>query len=459
MTAATTLALRREELGRRVEALPEEVKRWRVLSTTSLDMDVHFSQLLALEVLVEALVDKQRAALQDLDPEGSPEAFSTAAFDLVQQIIKSQRVWDFFRDKLELRFSPDFRDILWITDTIAWDCYRPVMDRAVAAGIVPAAEVREPPLTYLTAEFSPATWVRGSRPNDGRNYSLGTSTLPIPVIEVPWDHLGNTWELVSLHHEVAHDLEVDLKLRTELLDSLRTALSGAGVPDERIRVWLSWEGETFADLVGIRLGGPPFAHGLMHLLILPSSMVKTYNPSDPHPTHLLRILLNAAYVRTLACGNDAVVAQSEAIRATWLELYGQPSSALQPFVADFEHVFNGLTGSPLTALGGRTVNDLIPYTAADDIKIRAAAGYLETGLDAPAPLSLPPRHAISGARMAAAAVIERAAADAAYDLADAFGTLNSRLFQLVRDGAPPGLRASDSSDRHKRFIAGFADAL
>ena len=69
-------------------------------------MDVHFSQLLALEILVEALVDKQRTVLQDLDSEGSPEAFSEAAFGLVQQIIKSQRVWDFFRDKLELRFSP-----------------------------------------------------------------------------------------------------------------------------------------------------------------------------------------------------------------------------------------------------------------------------------------------------------------------------------------------------------------
>jgi hypothetical protein len=175
MAASATLVLRREELARRVEALPAELTEWRKRSVDELDMNAHFSQIQALEILVGALVVKQRALLDGLDPEGEPEEFRVAALELVQEIIKTQRVWDFFRDKLELRFSPNFKAVLWAADTVAWDCYRPVMDRAVAAGILSAALVREPPLTYLTAEFSPATWVRGSRPNDGRDYHLGAA--------------------------------------------------------------------------------------------------------------------------------------------------------------------------------------------------------------------------------------------------------------------------------------------
>jgi hypothetical protein len=105
---------------------------------------------------MSALVDRQRSILEGLDPASDAETFRATALNLVDEIIKSQRVWDFFRDKLELRFSPDFKDVLWLADTVAWDCYRSVMDRAVQSNIVPAAHVREPPLTYLTAGYEAA---------------------------------------------------------------------------------------------------------------------------------------------------------------------------------------------------------------------------------------------------------------------------------------------------------------
>jgi hypothetical protein len=457
MADLPTLTLRREELVRRIQLLPKEVDDWRARATTQVDMDVHFSQLDAIKVLTDAVVASQQTLAAGLDATGDAETFRMTAIQLVDRIIKGQRAWDFFRDKLELRFSPDFKDVLWVSDTIAWDCYRPVMDRAVQAGIVPAAEVREPPLTYLTAEFSPATWVRGSRPNDGIDHDLGTALLPIPVIEIPWDHLGNLWELVSLQHEVGHDLEADVHLRPVLRASLQQALAAKGVPQERINVWTGWEGEVFADLVGLQLGGPAFALGLLHLLLLPAQMVTTFDKDDPHPTHYTRILLNAAHIRTLIANNAAMQADAAAIESIWTGQYTKPA-ALQPFEGDFATVIQALMDTKFPILKNKSVRELMPYTAADDARIHAAAAFLRTGQNAPGKQTMAPRHGASAARIAAAEAVNASLAGGgggAAALATALGTVNANLIQLVRDQALPGLRAGDISTPHKKFVAGF----
>jgi len=451
------LILRKEELKRRVEALPAEVKAWQEWSVGTLDMNAHYSQIQALAVLMETFEGTQRALLQRLDTAGNAEDFQATALQLVREIIRSQQVWDFFRDKLELRFSPTFKDVLWIADTIAWDCYRPVMDRAVRAQIVPEAEVREPPLSYLTAEFSPATWLRGSRPNDGRNYQLGTSTLPIPVIELPWDHVGNLWELVSLQHEVGHDIEGDLKLRGELLQNLVTVLGAAGVPQQRINVWQSWAGEIFADLVAIQQGGLPFTMGLAHLLLLPADIVTTYDPGDPHPTPYVRVLMNTAYARTLIPGDSPLEKAAAAridkdatsIESSWRSLYAE-IGALVSFVGDFPAIFQALMDTPVSVLRETPVRKLVPFTAADDSRIRTASSYLRTGRNAPGPQTIAPRHCVSAARLAAAEAVDSA------DLPATLGHINARLTQLIRDSAPLGLRGVDDSTPHRRFIASFA---
>lgn len=462
MADLPTLTLRREELARRIALLPKEVDDWRKRVTTQIDMDVHFSQLEAIKILTDAVVADQQTLAANLDPAGDAEMFRVGAIQLVDRLIKGQRAWDFFRDKLELRFSPDFKDVLWVSDTIAWDCYRPVMDRAVAAGIVPAATVREPPLTYLTAEFSPATWVRGSRPNDGINHDLGTALLPIPVIEIPWDHLGNLWELVSLQHEVGHDLEADLHLRPVLRQSLQQALAAKGVPQARITIWTGWEGEVFADLLGLQLGGPAFALGLMHLLLLPAQMVTTFDKDDPHPTHYTRILLNAAHIRTLVSGNaTTIAADATALETVWTGQYTKPA-ALQPFEGDFPTVIEALMDTKFPILQNKSVRELMPFTAADDARIRTAANFMLTGQNAPGPQTMAPRHAASAARIAASEAVKQSlggGGGGAAAIATGLGDINTRLLQVVRDQAAPGLRAGDGSTPHKDFVASFATLL
>ena len=442
--------LRKRELQRRVESLPTEIATWRARSTSQRRMDVHFSQLNAIEALVSAMIVPQRAAIDTLDPAGQEIVFSDSAFEVIRGIIRTQAVWDFFRDKLELRFLPEFADALWCADTIAWDCYRPVMDRAVQAGIVAPEVVREPPLTYLTAEFSPATWVRGSRPNDGRNYQLGTSLLPIPTIEIPWDHIQNVWELLSLHHEVGHDIEADLKLRPKLLATLEAALVSGGVSTERRKVWASWQGEIFADLVGLQLAGPAFCDAMVNLLLLPRSQVVTFRAADPHPTHYVRLLLLCQYARTLVPGRQEIEDHVSHVEALWTEVYGNRAD-FQPYLQDFSLVYPALMDTSFDVLQGETVRTLMPFTANDDTRIRSAASFLQSGQGMPT--NLRPRHCVSAARLA----IGAATGDPG-SLSAEMNTIQQLTQQLIETNTPSGLRGTSSS-AHRKFVESFAEAL
>ncbi|MGD9029209.1 MAG: hypothetical protein PVG25_05310 [Anaerolineae bacterium] len=457
MTAQATLELRKEEFRRRVEALPKEVKQWKQRTEQDLDSNLHFTQLQAIGILVKAFEKQQKALLLKLEPHGDASLFHNVALDLLKSIVRSQHAWDFFRDKLDLRFSPAFKDVLWVADTVAWDCYRPVLDGATSAGILAGSDLREPPLTYLTAELSPATWVRGQRPHDGRNYYLGTASLPIPVINLPWDHVENIWECMSLHHEVGHDLEADLGLREVLAASLRKVLTGNGVPSNRIEQWVGWQGEVFADLVGLQLGGPPWAEALMHLLLLPAAAVTTTQQAtdptgkdyDPHPTPYLRILMLTAYIPTMIADHKPLADDAQQVEDRWIGLYGDQSQ-FAAWWADFPLVFQALMDTPFEALKEKTVRQLMPYTKADDARIRGAVKYLRTGKNKPAQLR--PRHCISAARMA----VTEAALEGQLDN-DLLNSINERTMKLVRDNAPGGLRGGADTPAHREFIASFVD--
>jgi hypothetical protein len=447
MASDPVLRIRRDEYARRLEGLPREVAAWRAAVAGEIDLQVHHSQLKAIQILTTALVAAQQPLLAAVDAAAGPAEFQRACMALAKDIVRSQLAWDFFRDKLDQRLSFS-KEMLWVADTIAWDCHRPVMEEAAAAGLIDPDHLREPPLTYAGVGHSPLTWVRKSRPNDGRRYDLGEATLPIPVIEVPAEQLSNAWELLSLHHEAAHDIESDLGLRPALRDSLAARLQGAGVPNDRVAVWLAWQGEVFADLCALQLGGPAFAEALMHLLLLPPEMVTEFEDTDPHPTPFLRVLLAAAYIRSMLPGNAALTADADRIEAAWRALYVQPAGAFAAMLGDLPHVFAALMDTALPPLGGRTVRSLMPYMAADDLRIRDAAGYFVSGMNKP--LGLRPRHVIAAARMALSQL-----ATAGPLAATAYDQLQQRIVRLVREGAPPGLRGTASS-AHDRFVAGFA---
>jgi hypothetical protein len=445
------LELRKEELRRRVESMPPEVNAWAARTRAEIDMNLHFSQLQAISVLVETFHERQLTLLAALDPSASSDDFAVSCRDVVRSIIAGQRVWNYFRSKLDLRLIPQFAAALKTTDIVAYDCYAPVIDRARISGIIAAAAVREPPLTYLSAELSPLTWVRGKRPNDGRNYPLGQATLPIPVIELPLDHLKNSWELLSIHHEVGHDIEADLNLRPALAGSLAQALSAAAMPIERQENWTRWLGEIVADLIALQLGGPAYAAMLLNLLLMPFIQVIIISPEDPHPTHYIRIRLMAASIRAMARSAGAGIvaqeldAQASSLDESWIALYGEPAELL-PYGDDFDAVIRAVMDTPFAELNGSSLRAFIPYTAGDHASIKAGKDYLLTGNNRPAGISA--RHVISAARLA---VSENGPAAALDDI-------DRRTNELVALRAPEGLKAAYPHARVaavKQFVETF----
>jgi hypothetical protein len=450
--ANAILVERKLELSRRIENLSQEVQVWKDATESEVDKNAHFSQLRAIEVLATAFKTEQESILADLDASGDVETFNTRCLELVRSLIRARKSWDFFRDKLDLRHSPAYRRPLWLTDTIAWNCHRPVLDLAVEFKITDGLTLREPPLVYCTAEYSPATWVRGSRPNDGRVYDLGEALLPIPVIEIPWDQLQSAWEYLALHHEVGHDIEADLKLRPALQTSLQQTLSSAGVPLSRTRTWLKWQGEVFADLCALRLAGPAFADALLQLLLLPQGAVKAFDEDDPHPTPYVRILMNTAYIRSLVSAK-AASEHAARIEAQWKSIYGADAAdpVLDACMQDFSLVFKALMGTQLAVLKGRSVADLLPFTEADDARIRSAEKYFRTGMNLPK--GVPLRHTVSAARLAVCALMESGA------LTDeACAKIHERVREYVESNAPAGLRGG-GPDKHEEFIASFAKRM
>ncbi len=467
----TDLLIVHEELRRRVEALPNEIVGWRALPKAMSDMEAHHSQIAALEVLMGRFIERQRALLDMLKPMGPAQEFATKARELVQKLVRSQQVWDFFRDKLGLRLSPTFKDSLWVADTVAWDCYRPVVESAADAGIIAIAKLREPPLTYLTAELSPATFARGQS-FQSTDPQEGTVRLPIPIIELPWDHAENVWEFTSIAHEVGHDLEADFGLREVIKLKIQETLSRAGVAQERINEWKGWAREVFADLVALQLVGPAFTETLMNLLMMTTESVVAVKQGAEHPTPYVRILMNAAYIERMIIGSAALAAHAQEIRVTWLGFHGsQPQ--FDGHVGDFPHVFEAVMETPTQTLKGKTVREMIPFTTGDDARIRAAARYLLTEEDVPATGSLKPRQCVSAARLAvtqAARDLEETGTveeDATARLTRMRAVLEKRLTsvsrlasELVRENATPGLRGGGvGSAGHRRYIASFVDII
>ncbi len=448
----TALALKKHELSRRAANLPKELAQWKKATEQIVDLNAHSSQLEAIDVLVNTVVAPQGPAAAALDPQGDEGAFYRGSLQVTLDIARAEKLWGYFRDKLELRYSPLHKEPLWVADTIAWNCHRTTLDLAVQFGIVNKNQLREPPLVYCSTEYSPATWVREARPNDGRNYALGDALLPIPVIEMPWDHLGNSWEYLSLHHEVGHDIEADLKLRPSLMATLQQELSAAGTFGPRVAVWQAWLGEVFADLCAIRLAGPAFANALLQLLLLPRSNVLTFSINDPHPTPYIRLLMNAAYIRTLG-GTQAIQDHADALETEWRTLYGATSGtpALDAYADDFGHVFKALMQTPLPALKGQTVEALLPFTAVEDARIRSAVNYFRT--DQNPPNNLPLRHVPSAARLAVAAE-----SDAGTLTDTQCAAIHKRVLEYARNNAPSGLRGGGASE-HQKFIASFSDRM
>src|SRR5262245_59731707 len=119
-----------------------------------------------------------------------------------------QRVWFYFRHKLDQRDDPGLAPVLNAADEIIWSCYKPAFEQT-------GEPLRTAPLPYVEPLFAPNAILRDDPPRellwntDDEFAQACLSALPIPIVAVPVSTLGAPWLLALLAHEVGHHVQAD----------------------------------------------------------------------------------------------------------------------------------------------------------------------------------------------------------------------------------------------------------
>jgi hypothetical protein len=274
------------ELQRRADLLSQEINAWMGRASSNIEgFGIHKSQFEQLKNMMDALLARQELLLTNLDPALPRQQFAEHYLRLLKEITGTHELWRvfsyIFNQLVEERLGP----LVDAACLVAADCYLTVLNRARFRGVIAEGEFREPPLVYLEAELSPATASRGRKVQalgfPVRQYRQ--LSLPIPIVTLPLDQATSPWLFCSLHHEVGHNLDQDLKLGRELKQGLEQALKAAGVPDERSQNWKKWSEEILADAFGVLLGGAGFAYSLSCFLMLVAPVSIVLTTEDEHP--------------------------------------------------------------------------------------------------------------------------------------------------------------------------------
>ena len=378
------------EMQRRVTLLPEEMQAWKASADANTDeLGIHSSQFEALKIMLEGLQEKQEELLPQLSPALPPGQFAEVYWRLVNQTAGINDLWSIFRHIIAQHQDKLLKPLLDAADLVAANCYLTCLQQARTWGLLEEEQFREPPLVYLEAEVSPATASRGMRVEalgfPLRHYR--DMRLPIPIVVLPFDHAGSLWLFCSLHHEVGHNLDQDLKLRRELKQLLTKRLQAENVPRERLAMWQQWAGEVLADAFGVLLGGAGFGHSLASLLLVLAPLFTVLNPGDKHPHHHVRVYLVASMLRL--CGVPGLTEAADLIVRNWDA--SQKPSWIEPYVKDSDIVAKVSLNQPLEPLGNRALREVVPDLAGDTDRANRLARYLSTGFKRdPDPKQWPP---------------------------------------------------------------------
>jgi len=232
-------------------------------------------------------------------------------------------------------------------------------------------------LVYLEADVSPATANRGEKVR-----TLGLPVrqyrdlrLPIPIVSFPLDHADCLWLFCTIHHEVGHNLDQDLKLGRELKQHLEAKLKTEGVPADQREIWRRWAGEILADVFGVLLGGTGFGYSLTSLLLVVAPHLLALDTEGEHPDSHVRIYLVAEMLRQ--SGIEALKQNGDAILKMWDER--NKPNGIESYIKAGAVVVQVCLTQPLKALGNRPLRDLAPDLQGDAEKAAELAKFFRTG--------------------------------------------------------------------------------
>lgn len=303
-----------------------------------------------------------------------------------RELDRARRAFGLFFEMFGQRGSV-FAPALDAYDVIAADCYTAIRQAAPRLFRGPMLK----PLCYMEHGYSPATMRRGvvlSR-------LLGEPN-PFPIIRIPWDR-DNPWQAVFLH-EVAHNLQADLGIWQENRQAVLTRVLKDTADAALTQTYGRWHKEIFADLAALLLGGTAAAWGMANFLANPATKALTYRPGGAHPTAYLRVFILAEMLRRM--GFDR---QAQQLRRVWQQLYHGanprrlPTRLRQSADQLIPKVVDEIAYQPRRNLAQQALVDIIPFTQADEARIRAGAKLLIAGKIPP---DLPPRHLVSASAFA-----------------------------------------------------------
>ncbi|HVI08338.1 MAG TPA: hypothetical protein VND65_08600 [Candidatus Binatia bacterium] len=299
-----------------------------------------------------------------------------------------EKIWDFYFELFGQR-QGKYGDWLLSCDRIAMDCYQAAYTGIGKARPVPAP----PPFCYMRTGFAPATIRRGIPVS-----KLGKQLNPFPLVQLPYHRLVNPWTLGAVMHEVSHNLQSDLGLNKDIPRKVGLRLLNADLGRSVAKVWVRWNREMFADMSGLLLGGPEFVGSLMDVIGRAPSSVFYFNPSGPHPTPYLRLLISAEMLRRMGFEKEA-----EQYSRAWTKIYPNPHAGsipkrmLSTFPKACRLAVDTMCFQPFRSLGNKPLSQVIRFGKKDQSMIHEAAGRLAAGND---PGIVPERYLIGAARYA-----------------------------------------------------------
>jgi hypothetical protein len=349
----------------------------------------HFAAANRRLAQIDAQIRRRFARLAATAP-AAPLARALVDVALVErEIDRARRAFGLFFEVFAQR-GTSFAPVLAAHDAIAVDCYAAV--RQAAPGIFDGPLLK--PLCYMEHGYSPATMRRGVM----LNRLLGEAN-PFPLIRIPWDR-DQPWQAVFMH-EVAHNLQADLRIWQENRRAVVMRVLGASRQPMLASIYGRWHKEIFADLAAILLGGPAAAWGMAEFLMHPAPRALTYRPGSAHPVGYLRVLVLAEMLRRLGFVRNAA-----RLERVWRTLY-DPSRGhrLPPALVGsgeriIAQVVDEIAFQTRRNLAHRALVDVIPFGPDDQHAVLAGARLLMRGQAER--VQLPPRFLVSAAAYALA---------------------------------------------------------
>ena len=374
------------ELKRREALLSDEINAWTQSASKNVNqMGIHKSQFEALKEMMDGLLAKQAQLLKELSPAQSSQQFAEGYLRLLMEIVGTHDLWRIFSyiftQLKEERLGP----LVDAADLVAADCYLTCLNQLRFWGVIKEGQFREPPLIYLEADLSPATASRGKKVQ-ALGFPLGKYRdlrLPIPIVSLPIDYADCLWLFCTLHHEVGHNLDQDLKLGRELNQHLQEKLKAQGVSLDRQKTWSRWTNEILADVFGVLLGGAGFAYTLTSLLLVVAPQWPVLNAEEEHPDHSVRIYLVAEMLRGMVAkmlrgsGVEVLKEAADKIMQAW-NAQGKPAG-IESYLKEGDVVVQTCLTQPLKALANHTLKDLAPDLNGDSKKAADLAKFFGTG--------------------------------------------------------------------------------